>query len=342
MKKISIIGKPFAYLEQTLMADGIDFNTIENPKELDPSMVHGSSAILIIGMNLALNSSSLDTWHSTLKSSPNAVPVVFWNHEPFWDTTSQGHYTLFGRDIFHFNAHLKNIYLSPFSIYFGVGGYLWAKSRIAKISLPAKEHLLKRFTEQGKKTCAYASCFHDKRLTIKSSIVKSRNDLIKSFYDAGICDVYGRGWSHQWQLDVTEESRAGRTEGDTNLSWGQIKVEQSRTQYSFSVCLENCLIENYVTEKFAHAIESNLLPIYCKGNNLENYLDVSPAIMVDTKSSNQDVARNIVDTMSFAEYYDRLSAITDSYNQLLGQTRFIDSERRRPARELVKALKELT
>lgn len=346
MQKILFLGRPFSYLINTLNKEGVLYDVWEFDRALSESeLIKNYSAVVCLSLNLALNSSSARLFISVIENSHRNAPIFFWTHEPFWDSTKFHEEIYFGKNVFFFNPIIGNVYFSPFSHYFGVGGYLWSDSRIKRVDLPNKDYLERRFNngfdKSGHKICAYAGCFSDKRIDISGSIVRYRNDIIKYFYDQGFVDVYGRNWRGEWALDVQDESRSGIVQDGKQISWGKIKVDNSRVNYSYSICLENCRIKNYVTEKIAHAIESYNLPIYCSGNGLTDYMDLSAAILIDCKEGDEKYSLDLIKSITFNEYYERLREITESYNQAISQTKFIDLERRRPAEFLVKRIKEV-
>lgn len=70
-------------------------------------------------------------------------------------------------------------------------------------------------------------------------------------------------------------------------------------------------------------------------------MDLSAAILIDCKEGDEKYSLDLIKSITFNEYYERLREITESYNQAISQTKFIDLERRRPAEFLVKRIKEV-
>lgn len=336
-KKVLIVGKPFFNLEKELKNSHIDYINIDINDYLSVD-IKVFDAIIFVGINILLNSSYMDVLrHFILNSKKNAL-MLYWTHEPFWDYRLSDVEYIFGRKIYIYNVYNQKVFHSIFSCYFGVGGILW-RNRVSEIILPDEHTLYKKFSlaqETNKPVCAYASCFSDFRLDIPFSLMRVRNNVIKGFYDSGICDVYGKGWEHEWKVDIVEESR----NGFDGCSWGEIKVRNVQEKYIFSICIENSLVKNYVTEKFAQAIEGFTIPIYIFGNGLEEYFNVSDAIQISQDGSNIQEAINVVLNMTFEEYIRRLESLTNKYNSIISQIEYINLERNKPALSVVNFLQD--
>lgn len=337
MRNILLIGNPFHMLESELSACDINFEK-KSLQEIEATefSFKNYNAIVFIGVNVLLNTSKLDLIKRAYSDSSLQTKFFWWTHETFWDYRTSNVEYMFGRKTYIFNCYNGLVHTSPFAHYFGVGGILWS-NRVKNIALPDISILQERFDRvkaKGKSVCAYATCFHDFRLDIPHSIVRLRNNTIKKFWDKGICDVYGKNWVGEWQLDVTEESRAG----SDGKSWGRIKVEHSKENYLFSICIENSLIKNYATEKFAQAIESHLIPIYVFGNELENYFNINNAISIDETPESLTDAVKVVSEMTFDEYYMRLASLTKDYNKIISQVELVDLERTKPAKILARKI----
>lgn len=331
MKKLLVIGKPVHGFVKELEDKMIGFDMVDNI--LDFCVTSEYRIVIVFGFDLLLNQNQLQKFCDLMTRIPVTTTTLFWNHEPFWDFRKTNVEFWFGREIYFFNAYNASIYISPMSMYFGVGNYMYGK-RVKNIEMPSKDFLKDRFYKSwanSKPVCAYATCFNDFRNNVPSSLVNLRNNIIKKFHDNKLCDVYGKGWNGTWSLDIVNESRAGA--GAEN--WAKIKVENSKYNYSFSICIENSLIPNYVTEKFGHALESHLLPIYVFGNGLENYIDKNLAIAVDFDDINYDSVLDLVKSIDFEEYYFRLHGLTESYNDVISKIDYVNCERSLPAKKLI-------
>lgn len=334
-KKVLIIGQPFFNLEKELTNSNIDYIKIDFNNYLAVD-AKSFDAILFIGVNILLNPSNIDLIKHFILNSKKDALMLYWTHEPFWDYRVTDVEYIFGKKIHFYNVYNQKVFHSIFSCYFGVGGILW-RNRINEIILPDEQTLYEKFSrtkERNKPVCAYASCFSDFRLDIPFSLMRVRNNVIKGFYDSGICDVYGKGWGGEWKVNIVEESR----NGFDGCSWGEIKVRNIQKNYVFSICIENSLVKNYVTEKFAQAIEGFTIPIYIFGNGLEEYFNVSDAIQIYQDGSNIKEAINIAMNMRFEEYLRRLESLTNKYNSIISQVEYINLERNKPALNVVNFL----
>nr|WP_321824874.1 glycosyltransferase family 10 [Alteromonas macleodii] len=337
---VLFIGSKFHGLDSVIASSTINsfFCSEEEFLNTQASSLKKYDVIVVLRLNILLNAAKINIFSKVFSDSAPTARIIFWTHETFWDRTLESERVLFGRNVRFMNCYTDDVFLSPFSFYFGVGGYLWSDSRLTKLEMPDKGVLKKRFesADGASKVCAYNTCFHGTYHKIGDSLLKLRNDFIKYMYDHSACTVYGKNWTGQWSLDVTSESRAG-TDAQ---SWGRIKIEESRKRHSFSICIENTLLPNYATEKLAHAIESWLLPVYCFENKINQVMDVSGAIHI---SSSADLVefegiRKIIESMSFAEYFERLESLTESYNSIICQTDYVNDERMKPAKKLVERI----
>lgn len=342
-EKTLVFGKIFQVFGLQRQAEKIKKNmrlyVIESkdPSNL-PEKIDQYKNIVLIDFDLSLNPSYAGLVERIYTKSSKDASIVWWTREPFWDLHKELDTYFFGRRTYFLNAYTGLVYQSVFSQYFGVGGIACGK-RHYELALPERDFLKSRFDkgrEKERLVCAYASCFHDRRLDMADSLVEMRNAVVKRFWERGICDVYGKNWNGRWDLDVTEETRAGLGE----KSWGEIKVEQSREKYSFSLCVENSLIKNYVTEKISHAIESYLIPIYVFGNGLEDWVPTEYCFSLDPHGLNCEHIERAIQNMEFDEYYERVLGLTLAYNNVIGDRRRIDEERIKPARSLLSVLTE--
>lgn len=337
MNKILVVGNLFHNLKNEIEKRNINYtlvaiNDVNNIKKMNEY-----DAIICIGVNILLNSSKFHLIKNIFENSSPKTNIHLWTHEPFWHYGMNKVEYFFGKKVYIYNCYNNLVFTSIFSHYFGVGGILW-RNRVKQIDIPSDKFLKQKFNRVknavNKPVCAYATCFHDFRLDVPKSISRLRNTVIKDFYDYGICDVYGRNWKGKWQLEITNESRAG----SDAMSWGAIKVEESSEKYLFSICLENSLINNYVTEKFAQAIESYLIPIYVLGNGLEDFFDREYILELNLDGSNIDELISQVNTMDFEEYRLRILYLVQRYNEIISNISLINLERNKPAKILMNSV----
>jgi hypothetical protein len=335
--EVLIIGEPFYHLTTALNETIFSFDTCTE-KELLLKIVDTYDVIVYLKFSSLLNSAQFENFQYCITKSKKEASIIFWTHEPFWDQHLQKRLVLFGKVIHFMNCYTGDVFSSIYSFYFGIGGYLWSDRYFLKLDMPEKDFIYKRF-ETGRAeriVGAYATCFHGVIHESPNQLISLRNDLIKWMYDNYLCDVYGKNWNHKWKLHVTSETRMGTSE----RSWGNIKVTDSRKIYSFAIAIENCLIDNYVTEKFAHAIESWNIPIYCFENNLSSEMDTSAAINISSKANEDEFVAifNLIVQMSFNEYWERLNELIHNYNKVICKEKYINEERKKPANTLVKKI----
>lgn len=274
-----------------------------------------------------------------VKSTHLGTHVIFWTHESFWDHHRGPSYFRYGRFFHHMNCYTGDVFVSQKSFYFGEFGKFWSKDKKARLKLPPKEFLEKRFrSDAGSKVCAYATRFDDVYFNEQPfSLTHTRNKVIEYFYKRDICSIEGNGWGN-----LLGNKIASTRSGKDAKSWGEIKIEQSRKLFSFSICLENTIYHNYVTEKISHALESWLIPIYCFENGLtEITKDAALHISSTPNESEIENVFNSVINMKFSEYFERLNVLLDDYNKLLLSPNLLALERLAPVIEIEKKIEKL-
>ena len=99
--------------------------------------------------------------------------------------------------------------------------------------------------------------------------------------EPNICDIYGAGWknelgiSYKGELDCYhQKNNQGETKYDALID------------YTYSVCIENCSIPNYFSEKFTDAILCWTIPIYWGCTNLSDYFPDKCYYNIDIEDPN--------------------------------------------------------
>lgn len=275
-----------------------------------------------------------------VKSTNLGTHVIFWTHESFWDHHKGPSYFRYGRFFHHMNCYTCDVFVSNKSFYFGEFGKFWSKDKESRLKLPSKEFLEKRFrSDARRKVCAYATRFDDVYFNDQPySLTNMRNRVIEYFYKRGVCSIEGNGWGNLLGNQIVS-TRSGKDA----KSWGEIKIEQSRELFSFSICLENTIYNNYVTEKISHALESWLIPIYCFENGLtEVTKDAALHISSNPNESEIEKVFNNVVNMKFSEYFERLNVLINDYNKLLLSPNLLALERLAPVLEIEKKIEKLS
>lgn len=94
-----------------------------------------------------------------------------------------------------------------------------------------------------------------------------RNLLIKmSRKYPSLCDIYGAGWSNE-----LGNSYKGKLDGYHNKCLTENTKFKGLIDYKYSLCIENCSIDNYFSEKITDAILCWTIPIYYGCTNISKY-----------------------------------------------------------------------
>lgn len=93
-----------------------------------------------------------------------------------------------------------------------------------------------------------------------SCIYKQRTDFAKQILQTDLdIDIYGNGWENSGITD-------SRLKGQIN------NKKDALLDYKFSIAIENCVEENYFTEKITDCLLTNTTPIYYGCPNIEKYI----------------------------------------------------------------------
>ena len=98
---------------------------------------------------------------------------------------------------------------------------------------------------------------------------------------------------------------------------GTIKTKSvALTSYKYSICMENCSIENYFTEKFTDAILCWTIPIYWGCTNIANYFPPGSYYLIDiTKPEEAVEIVNKIITLPVTE--EQISALKEARRRVL-------------------------
>lgn len=117
---------------------------------------------------------------------------------------------------------------------------------------------------------------HDKKAKLISIIAsdktitdghKLRHEVIQRFGDK--MDIFGRGYN-------------------------PIKnKEEGLSEYQFSICIENCSVKNYFTEKLIDCFATKTIPIYWGCTNIEKFFDKSSFLQFDRLDDLKQIIDNI-------------------------------------------------
>jgi hypothetical protein len=94
----------------------------------------------------------------------------------------------------------------------------------------------------------FPTCIYNDRVNFAKRILETDLDV----------DIYGNGWEN---CPIK----------DTRIKGTLKNKKDGLTNYKFSIAVENCVEENYFSEKFTDCVLTNTIPIYFGCPNIENY-----------------------------------------------------------------------
>lgn len=160
---------------------------------------------------------------------------------------------------------------------------------------------------------------------IDRDLEATRSTYALALNQAGLCDIYGRGWP------------AGVSQEDSRalVNWWTRKLSLL-SEYRYSLCLENTAANYYCTEKIWHAIQAGTLPIYWSGNT--TIFDIFPkdSFIDVTRLAGPDQLIELLKTMSEDEYVRRMNLCRATFDACIAERReTIANERRAHIEKLV-------
>jgi len=94
-----------------------------------------------------------------------------------------------------------------------------------------------------------------------------------------LCDIYGAGWKNE--LGVSYKGELGCYHKHININ--KTKFD-ALIDYKYSICIENCKIPNYFSEKFTDSILCWTIPIYWGCTNISDYFPENSYYSIDIES----------------------------------------------------------
>ena len=135
-------------------------------------------------------------------------------------------------------------------------------------------------------------------------LVALRSSIAIEGYKRGILDVYGKGWPEGISI---EDSRKG--------DW-RLRKRELMQDYSFNLCFENTIAQNYMTEKIWESIDNYCLPIYY-GEGTNAYEIFPQDSFIDYSKFNNHVDLfDYISKMTDTEYVKRMNLCIEVYNSL--------------------------
>ena len=153
---------------------------------------------------------------------------------------------------------------------------------------------------------------------------------------AGLCDVYGRGWP----AGISREDSGFQSAHPLRLNWWTRKLVLL-AEYRYNLCLENTAANYYCTEKLWHAIQAGTLPIYWSGNTTiyETFPKNSFIDLTDFCGPEQLI--ECMKTMSEDEYVSRMNICRATFDACIAERReTIANERRAHIEKVVARLRQ--
>ena len=192
----------------------------------------------------------LETALTTNRKRPKAC--ILWTHEPYFSTSTQREMSLYNCPV-----HIFNIWNGR-----ALKQNATFLSQAFPTSLPLKPIKKVSWTMGSRKVCSLMT--YPKSNT---GFTQDRLSYAISGHEAGIVDIYGKGWPSGYSL---ENSRDGE--------WWKSKPA-ILDKYDYNLALENCVKPYYVTEKLWDSILNLCLPIYA--DNTTIYKDFPPNSFFD-------------------------------------------------------------
>ncbi len=163
---------------------------------------------------------------------------------------------------------------------------------------------------------------------VDTDLVAQRQKIALAGHRRGLVDVYGIDWPNGIALG---QSRSG--------DWQRSKQDILKG-YRFNLCMENTDFDYYVTEKIWDALNARCLPIY-RGGQDKIYEEFERGGFIDTKDfSDPAQIFDLVESMSDAEYCDRLRSCIATYNKIWKRQDY-NAEFRRTVEAAVHKIKEI-
>lgn len=96
-----------------------------------------------------------------------------------------------------------------------------------------------------------------------------------------VCDIYGAGWNNE--LGISYKGELGYYH---NKNKNVVTKFEGLINYKYSLCIENCSIKNYFTEKITDAILCWTIPIYYGCTNIQDYFPIHSYYWIDITKPN--------------------------------------------------------
>lgn len=140
----------------------------------------------------------------------------------------------------------------------------------------------------------------------RRGLYAARTHLVRALQSEGV-DVYAEGPGYG--NDSREDGRIG--------TWDQIKLDLCRrVGADFHLCMENCQLENYISEKIHHGFQSDLVVLYLGNPDIHKYV---PSEAFINLNEYYDPSRRRVNAAAVAHLLKNMTQA--EYNAILGAAR---------------------
>ncbi len=133
-----------------------------------------------------------------------------------------------------------------------------------------------------------------------NELYSKRIDFINYFAKKNKIDLYGRNWKIHlnrrilwWKYLLNYPSIMSCFRGAV------LSKYQALSQYKFSICFENSVIEGYITEKIFDCFYAGTVPIYYGAPDINKYVNPKAFINFNDFSSIQDLEKYIENLSDF-------------------------------------------
>lgn len=125
-------------------------------------------------------------------------------------------------------------------------------------------------------TKRFSAIISNKNMSLEYRIRRNTLILLSKKYP-GLCDIYGAGWKDELGSSYKGELGCYHKMIENN----SITKYHGLIDYKYSLCIENCSIKNYFTEKFTDAILCWTIPIYYGCPNIGDFFPEDSYYSID-------------------------------------------------------------
>lgn len=223
-----------------------------------------------------------------------------WTHEPPWCQATEQEFTdVSGEHVHVSSAWNGDIYTDPLYYFQFSSPRMDADDLRALVAAKSKPCVL---------VASYRRKFDRYIGTRNVDLCEYRQRIateLQTRYD--FCDIFGKNWPGDVKISGESRNAPGN-------SWHDVKLDILK-DYAFNLCMENTLIENYVTEKIWDAYRSGCVPLYFgHGSGIQAVL--REGSFVDCS-----------EITSISELHDRLSSMSVGQRFEMLQNAFDDMDK---------------